>query len=138
LTTDISATPVIITGYAARIRQALLNILVNSLEAMPNKGELSIRLTADDRAARISMCDSGPGIPSSLSQKIFDMHFTTRESGTGIGLYVTRGVVEQHGGSIEVRGELGRGTCFEVTLPLSQTRLGEAPRGNSAVERFKD
>jgi len=108
-----------ILGYRDRIKQAILNIAINALEAMPEGGRLDLRLEAADGAARLAIEDSGPGIPPAARARIFDLHFTTKTSGTGIGLYVARSITEAHGGAIAVDSESGRGSRFEISLPLA-------------------
>jgi signal transduction histidine kinase len=115
---DLPQQPVEIFGDSGQLQQALLNILVNGLEAMPKGGELTVQLTMVVKQALLVICDTGPGIPSALIGKIFEMHFTTRDTGTGVGLYVSRTVIERHQGEIQVETELGKGTCFRVTLPI--------------------
>lgn len=110
---------VLVEGNADRLKQALLNILINALEAMPEGGTLSIALGADGDVARVAIGDTGPGIPPELLDDIYQMHFTTKDGGTGVGLYVARSVVQAHGGSIDVRSDDGRGTAFAVALPLA-------------------
>ena len=112
------AAPLVLIGHADRLKQALLNILINALEAMPDGGELAIRLEPVERAARISVRDTGPGIPAELLDRIYQMHFTSKSGGTGVGLYVARSVVESHGGVIDVHSAAGAGTLFTVTLPI--------------------
>lgn len=110
--------PVELTGHGDRLKQALLNILINALEAMPEGGELVIDLEPRDGAARIGIRDTGPGIPPEVLDRIYQMHFTTKSGGTGVGLYVARSVVQSHGGMIDVQSADGGGTAFTVTLPL--------------------
>lgn len=88
---------------------------------MPGGGRVEVRLDGDDEQARIAIRDTGPGIPSALRGKVFDMHFTTRDTGTGIGLYITRSVIERHGGTIRLETELGSGSCFTITLPRKKS-----------------
>jgi len=110
--------PVTMVGHADRLKQALLNILINALEAMPERGALTMRLERHDGSARITVQDDGPGIPPDLLDAIYDMHFTTKSGGTGVGLYVARSVVQAHSGTIEVDSAPGDGTRFTLTLPL--------------------
>jgi signal transduction histidine kinase len=112
-----------VSGYRDRLKQALLNIAINGLEALPEGGNLLIQVTMQDRNANIIINDSGPGIPEALAAKIFQMHFTTKENGNGTGLYVTRLVVESQGGEMFVESKLGQGTSVSVILPLSETSL---------------
>ncbi len=110
--------PVGLVGQSDRLKQALLNILINALEAMPDGGELSIALEPAAGSARISVRDTGPGIPPELLDRIYQMHFTSKSGGTGVGLYVARSVVQSHGGMIDVQRGDGGGTIFIVTLPI--------------------
>jgi signal transduction histidine kinase len=118
LTTRVPEAPVTLVGQADRLKQAMLNILINALEAMPDGGELSMALERRNGTARISVRDNGPGIPPELLSAIYEMHFTTKSGGTGVGLYVARSVVQTHGGTIEVQSTPRDGTSFTVTLPL--------------------
>ena len=113
-----------LTGHRDRLKQAMLNIAINALESMPDGGRMTLELSAKDARARIAIRDSGPGIAPELLGQIYGMHFTTKNGGTGIGLYVARSVVESYGGEIRVESEVGRGTCFAVELPseLIETR----------------
>jgi signal transduction histidine kinase len=99
------------------LKQALINLSVNALEAMPEGGNLELSLDRIDSRAILSVADSGPGVPAEIRDKIFTMHFTTKGSGTGIGLYVARNVAESSGGKIRVDSEPGRGARFEIDLP---------------------
>jgi len=118
----------------AQLRQAFLNILVNALEAMPDGGELTVGFgLGAGTMVSVSVRDSGPGIPTSIAAKIFDMHFTTKSTGTGVGLYVVREIVERHGGSLAVASELGQGTTVTVTLPLApENELARAEQDGDA------
>ncbi|MGH8497667.1 MAG: sensor histidine kinase [Methylococcales bacterium] len=111
--------PIPCIGYASQIKSAVLNILLNGLEAIPRGGTLSVTLNAHRNAAQLTVQDTGPGIPASLQARIFEMHFTTKETGTGIGLYVSRTIIENHGGRLEVSSEIGKGATFIITLPYA-------------------
>jgi C4-dicarboxylate-specific signal transduction histidine kinase len=106
-------------GYRDRLKQALLNIAINALEAMAKGGSLSIDVAADDLRARIAIADSGPGIPREVLGRIYESDYTTKVSGSGIGLYVARALIELHGGTIETHSEEGRGTTVALDLPLA-------------------
>jgi len=108
-----------LAGHRDRLKQALLNIATNALEAMPDGGRMGVTLDAQDGHATVIIRDSGDGIPPETLEKIYGMYFTTKRGGTGIGLYVSRSVVESHGGEIQVESRRGEGTCFTVTLPLA-------------------
>jgi signal transduction histidine kinase len=119
LTVELPDFPVAVTGHRDRLKQALLNLAVNSLEVMPDGGRMHVSVASEGGHAVIAVRDSGPGIPPEILDKIYRMHFTTKDGGTGIGLYVARSVVEAHGGDINVDDDPSRGTCFRVRLPLS-------------------
>jgi len=105
----------------------MLNIAINALEAMPTGGDMTFAVSASADAAQLWIKDSGPGIPPEILEDIYQMHFTTKDGGTGIGLHVARSVVEAHGGEIHVETEAGRGTRFEVVLPLRATHADAHP-----------
>ncbi len=106
-----------IAGQRDRLKQAILNVAINALEAMSDGGALALRLEALPEHAEVSIADNGPGIPQEVLGHIFDMHFTTKASGTGIGLYVARSIVEAHGGEISVGSAPGRGSEFRLRMP---------------------
>jgi signal transduction histidine kinase/CheY-like chemotaxis protein len=104
-----------------RIKQVFLNIINNAVYAMKDGGSLTIRTVGDLGTARIAFEDTGPGIPPDIMSRIFDPFFTTKPevSGTGLGLSVSLGIVQSHGGTIDVQSELGKGTTFTVTLSVT-------------------
>lgn len=106
-------------GSRQRVKQALLNLAVNSLDAMDGGGDLDVEFNVEGGEASITFRDSGVGIEPDVLPHIFEMHYTTKTVGTGVGLYVARDVVERHGGRIEVDAEPGRNTAFTVILPVS-------------------
>lgn len=118
LDAQLPARGVAFSGQRDRLKQALLNIAINALEAMPKGGQMMMSLEQRNGEACIRFIDSGPGIPPELLKNIYQMHFTTKDGGTGIGLYVARSVVESHGGRIDVETDPGHGTRFEVRLPI--------------------
>ena len=99
------------------LRQALINLFVNALQAMPRGGHLEVRASSADREAEIVINDTGPGIPQELRARIFQPFFTTKATGTGLGLAVVKRIVEGHGGTIEV-GDVSTGAEFRLRLPL--------------------
>jgi signal transduction histidine kinase len=111
--------PALLTGHTARLKLALLNIATNAVQAMTEGGTLRLQLDVDAREAMVSIADTGPGIPQEIKAKIFDRYFTTKHSGSGIGLYIAKEIVEAHGGRIDVRSTKGRGTVFEITFPIA-------------------
>jgi PAS domain S-box-containing protein len=101
------------------LKQAVLNLVLNAVEAMPNGGELRLILKRRGELAEISVSDTGKGIPPENRQKIFQLFFTTRPGGSGIGLATTFRIVQLHNGSIDFQSEAGRGTTFRIELPLA-------------------
>jgi PAS domain S-box-containing protein len=120
-----------IDGYSGELRQLLANLLVNAVDAMDRGGSLHVRVEAGREwsngreGVRITVADSGSGIPSENLGRIFEPFYTTKkDAGTGLGLWVSRGIVQKHGGSIRVRSRINgqrRGTVFSVFLPDRQS-----------------
>jgi signal transduction histidine kinase len=105
----------------SQLRQALLNLVRNAREAMPSGGDLFVRVRAiEPAAAEITVEDTGVGIPESAIASVFDPFFTTKARGTGLGLAVTREIVEAHGGHISCERRTEGGTLFRIWLPRSQ------------------
>jgi signal transduction histidine kinase len=111
-------TEILLTGHRDRLKQALLNIVINAMEAMPDGGELSINAKSEGEQIEVSVRDTGPGIPEDLLRKIYDMSFTTKSGGCGVGLFVANSVVQSYGGLIHIDTAPGKGTCFNVFLPI--------------------
>jgi PAS domain S-box-containing protein len=103
----------------ALLKQAVLNLVLNAAEAMPNGGQLRLMLSRRGEMAEITVGDTGKGIPLENRQKIFQLFFTTRPGGSGIGLASTFRIVQLHNGSIDFTSEVGRGTTFRIELPLA-------------------
>src|SRR4029077_11916993 len=103
----------------ALLKQAVLNLVLNAAEAMPNGGQLRVVLSRRGEMAEITVEDTGRGIPPENKQKIFQLFFTTRPGGSGIGLASAFRIVQLHNGSIDFTSEVGRGTTFRIELPLA-------------------
>ncbi len=103
----------------ALLKQAVLNLVLNAAEAMPGGGQLRLVLSRRGEAAEITVGDTGKGIPLEDRQKIFQLFFTTRPGGSGIGLASTFRIVQLLNGSIDFTSEVGRGTTFRIELPLA-------------------
>jgi PAS domain S-box-containing protein len=103
----------------ALLKQAVLNLVLNAVEAMPSGGQLRLMLSRRGEMAEITVGDTGKGIPAENRQKIFQLFFTTRPGGSGIGLASTFRIVQLHNGSINFTSEVGRGTTFRIELPLA-------------------
>ncbi len=108
-----------------RLRQAVLNVCLNAVEAMQDGGILLLRLSADEKRVMLDVVDNGPGIPPELLSRIFDPYFTTKSQGTGLGLVIVMNIVEAHGGSVQVTSEQDQGTTVHFSLP----RRAPEPRG---------
>src|SRR5208283_2016619 len=98
------------------LKQAVLNIVVNAIEAMPAGGELRLESSASGDTAEIRVSDTGPGIPPNLREKIFRLYFTTKQKGSGIGLAMAFRTVQLHDGTIDFTSEPGKGTAFFIRL----------------------
>jgi signal transduction histidine kinase len=120
LASELPEQSVVVTAYRDQIKQAVLNLSINGLEAMPEGGTLRLSVTSEGATASMRVADSGPGIPPELRDRIFDMHFTTKQSGTGIGLYVTRSIFEAQGGTVRIESTGPEGTTFQLTLPTTE------------------
>ena len=100
------------------VRQAMLNLALNAMEAMPSGGTLSLRARpVEDQQVQIDVVDTGVGIPPEHLGRVFDLYFTTREQGSGLGLSMVYRTVQLHDGTIEVESSPGRGATFRVRLP---------------------
>jgi len=126
---DVESAPSVL-GDPERLQQLFLNLFMNAVDAMPDGGELRVALnaTADGRV-EITVADDGQGIPEQDLPRIFEPFFTSKEAGTGcgLGLMVANGIVKDHGGSIEVASEWGRGTEFRIVLPCGAARRASHP-----------
>ncbi len=107
----------------AQLRQALLNLLRNAREALPNGGEIMVEVRQQDGAVVIHVDDDGPGIPEDVRASIFDPFYTTKQRGTGLGLALTRAIVKAHGGEICCEARTSGGTRFSIRLPLPPADL---------------
>lgn len=106
----------VVRASPAALEQVLLNLAVNAREAMPTGGRLAIAVTGDDAHVRLVVEDTGVGMSAELRERAFAPFFTTKATGTGLGLATVRSAVDRFGGTITVASELGRGTTFEIRL----------------------
>jgi signal transduction histidine kinase len=107
-----------VNGDAAMLRQVFLNLAINGCQAMPNGGTLRLSCgRASGNRVDVRVQDTGIGIPAEHLSKIFDLYFTTKDHGTGIGLSMVYRIVQLHDGDIEVESTKNRGTTFRVLLP---------------------
>ncbi len=103
------------------IKQAILNIVINAEQAMENGGELMIRTSRNKKYVQIDITDTGTGIPKDIIDMIFQVYFSTKKAGTGLGLPTTKRIIEEHKGTISVQSEEGKGTNFSIKLPIDLT-----------------
>ena len=134
--TDLPEAPLLVKVDADSVKQAIFNVVLNGVQAMPGGGTLAISAKRDEGMAIIAVRDEGGGIPENLQEKIFELYFTTKgKSGTGIGLAQTYQVMQWHYGSVDFESAEGRGTTFRLSLPLveaSSEALKEVEAGDSA------
>ena len=109
----------VVAGDSERLKSCLSNITINALQAMPEGGRLSIRVRRVDGQVEVVIGDTGTGISPESINKVFEPYFSTKKSGFGLGLAVTKKIVEEHHGSIEVQSQVNQGTTFILKLPLA-------------------
>lgn len=141
---DAPPQPVPVRVDGELVRQALLNLLLNAMQAMPSGGRVRIHVRRDNRTAIVEIADNGVGIPEALLPRVFDLYFTTKPRGSGIGLAMTYRILQLHGGSMEVRSDAdpvspARGTTFTLQIPIStappaETRKSAARLAGGAEE----
>lgn len=105
------------------LRQALLNVIQNGLEAMPEGGVLGVEIREQAGLCEIAVSDTGKGIPAELRDRIFEPYFSSKENGAGLGLAIVRRTVHSHGGQITVESRVGQGTTFRFLLPVSAEKV---------------
>src|SRR5713226_7291310 len=102
------------------LRQAVLNLVKNGLEALGGKGRLTVSTCRVDDHAEIAIIDTGPGIKPEVAKRLFEQFFTTKPQGTGLGLYIARQIIEEHGGTLRWESTPGQGTAFTASLPIKR------------------
>jgi len=124
LESRLPSTPLIANIDADLLKQAVLNVIQNGAQAMPQGGRLEVFLDEDGMAAVLRVADQGPGIPDDVREKIFDLYFTTKSGGSGIGLAMTYRILQLHHGSVEVQSKSGQGAEFLLRIPLVPAEWG--------------
>lgn len=133
---------VVINGDAQRMRQVFWNLLINACQAMPDGGEITVsvmpmpRSDDDSGWCEIVISDTGRGIAHEYLEKIFDPFFTTKTGGTGLGLAIVERIIEDHGGTIDVESETGRGTKFRIKLPVLEEAASLLTRSGSIMDQL--
>ncbi|HEY0714660.1 MAG TPA: ATP-binding protein [Polyangia bacterium] len=120
-----------VLGDGGQLAQVLVNLLVNAAQAFEgDRSENRIRVWLHEQGSRvlIEVCDNGPGIPAVLQKRLFEPFFTTKPSGegTGLGLFISRSIVEAHGGALQLSSELGKGTTFRLEIPAAPPETNQA------------
>src|SRR5215510_9997181 len=136
------AAPVTVSADLLRIKQLLLNLLDNAIKYTEPRGKITLGLKTEEKVAIITVADTGRGIPPEDLPHIFERFFRRSAktadrsaAGFGLGLSIVKWIVDSHGGRIEARSELGKGTEFIVRLPLLDSAAGSLPRNNAADRR---
>ncbi len=115
-----------VMGSATELREVFLNLILNAVQAMPDGGKLSIRTEPTDVGVSVSVIDTGIGMSEAVRQRIFEPLYTTKgERGTGMGLAVSYGIIQEHEGSINVTSEVGEGTLFRILFPPAENAREE-------------
>jgi len=131
---DLDPTLPPVTGNAGKLQQVFLNLFLNARDAMESGGVLEVRTWAGETGAQVEVADSGPGIAPELIHRIYDPFFTTKATrkGTGLGLSVTYGIIQEHGGSIEVSNRRTGGALFRLELPWAKAGVAAGKPVNAA------
>jgi signal transduction histidine kinase len=124
LVSRLPSKPLMANIDADLLKQAVLNVIQNGAQAMQQGGKLQVVLEEDKKAAILRVTDEGPGIPEDIKGKIFDLYFTTKSGGSGIGLAMTYRILQFHHGSVEVQSDTERGTEFTLRIPLAAAEWG--------------
>ncbi len=136
MASELPGHPVMVKVDADLLKQALLNVVLNGAQAMPEGGELSVRLTEDGRMAILKVQDQGEGIPDDIRPRIFDLYFTTKRDGSGIGLAMTYRILQLHHGQLAVESKIGEGSTFTLCVPaanISDARMRGLLETNTSV-----
>jgi PAS domain S-box-containing protein len=125
---------------AGQMKQALVNLIKNAMQAMTRGGVLTVQSGDTADAVWISVTDTGGGIPQDKINHIFEPFYTTKKKGTGLGLMIVQRIVRQHGGRIEMESRVGQGTTFRIRLPLQERRprLLEATKNETGANEHRD
>jgi two-component system NtrC family sensor kinase len=124
---ELAEGPLVVAGFEYKLQQVFLNLFLNAKDAMPNGGWLTVTTRARGAEAVIEVSDTGVGIPSEHLARIYDPFFTTKTEGrgTGLGLSVTYGIVQEHGGALSCESAQGEGTRFRLVLPMGVAETAE-------------
>jgi signal transduction histidine kinase len=130
LSRDRRSTGLVVLGIAIQLEQVFINLLTNARDALADAEQREVQIASmeDGDKVKITVADTGTGIPPGIEQRIFDPFFTTKEvgGGTGLGLSITYSIVKEHGGEIWVEGRPGEGAVFHIELPRAINEPSEA------------
>lgn len=119
LSVDVPVCPIYVMGSYVPLSRLLVNVLQNAMQSIPDRGDINVRLFERDEWAIIEIKDTGKGIDPALMERIFEPNFTTKSSGSGLGLTMCRQIVASMNGTIVVESQVGEGSTFTITLPLA-------------------
>src|SRR5206468_3812143 len=111
--------------------QALINLVMNAIQAMPQGGELIVKTSKWREYAQVEVIDTGTGMTPEVAARCFDVYYSTKKTGTGLGLPTARRIVHEHDGTLTVTSEAGKGSCFTIRLPLGEE--GAAAKGRDTI-----
>ena len=137
LISHMPSVPLVANVDADLLKQEVLNVILNGAQSMPDGGKLEVILEEDRRAGVLRISDEGSGIPDEIREKIFDLYFTTKSDGSGIGLAMTYRILQLHHGSIEVQSKTGRGSEFLLRIPLTSADWGRRHLQPASAETEK-
>jgi signal transduction histidine kinase len=131
------AEPATVVVDVEKMKSCFSNLIINAIHAMPGGGSLVVTVAPMESGYRLVFADTGVGIPAEAVDRVFEPYYSTKDTGTGLGLAVTKKIVDEHGGKIRVESVVGRGTTFEVELPSGDSgdgrRRGERPELQTTV-----
>ena len=110
-----------VRGNQNQLQEVILNLILNACQAMGEQGgRLELRAFTSNAFVQVQVADTGPGIPAAKLRQVFDPFYTTKATGTGLGLFVSQRIIRAHGGTLDVSSTEGRGACFTIALPIWQ------------------
>jgi signal transduction histidine kinase len=127
--------PAGILGVRDQLVQVLVNLLLNAVEAMPTGGTVRIGSSLTEEGVELRVSDTGSGFGPEVRSRIFEPFFTTKRQGVGLGLAISKSLIEAHGGDLHVRSSPGEGTCFTISLPGREEQSLAARKGGHSDDR---
>jgi signal transduction histidine kinase len=137
---DLNDCPIVVDGDPQQLHQVFVNLLINGIEAMPSGGLLCVHVALSESQShvRVRIEDNGSGFPADILSRLFEPFATSKERGTGLGLAVSRRMVEEHGGLIEATNRPEGGAVLEVVLPCPGTSINPAPGESASLSACLD